>query len=145
MKIDVGESQKEEIFAVHDEIPEFDEGSFREKYGERIPKSDSVSLIADLESEAAGYSVAYDKFGDGSFYLWMAGVKPDFRRQGVMSALLEEIETIAKDRGYDEVKIKTRNGRKAMRHLLIDHGYQVCDYNEFDNLERCEIVERKSI
>lgn len=145
MSIQLKEVEFGEIFEVQDQIPEFDEGDFEQRYRDRIPENDSLILLAELDGGKAGYSVAYDKFGDNSFYLWMAGVVPEARRKGVMTRMLERVEEVASDRGYEEVKIKTRNERKGMRCLLIDQGYDVCGYNEFDDIERSEILEKKKV
>ncbi|MFB6214163.1 MAG: GNAT family N-acetyltransferase [Candidatus Nanohaloarchaea archaeon] len=145
MPLEIEETSFEEVNAIHRQIPEFGEEHLEERYHDRCPDSDPSRLVARENSEKYGYVVAYDKFGDGSYYVWMAGVKPDYRREGVMSALVERVLEIADSKKYEAVKIKTRNERKAMRHLLINRGFEVCGYNEKENLDRGEIIHIKEL
>src|SRR5471030_21237 len=67
--------------------------------------------------------VGYDHDQDGSFYCWMAGVNPNYRRQGVLSALMRYQAAWAKQHGYTTIKIKTRNNRREMLASLVKHGF----------------------
>ncbi|MFB6076882.1 MAG: GNAT family N-acetyltransferase [Candidatus Nanohaloarchaea archaeon] len=102
--------------------------------------ADPTVLVARADGDDVGYLIAYDRFGDGSYYVWMPGVVPAFRREGIMSALLDRVTVIAAEQVYDELKIKTRNGRRAMRHLLVGEGFDVCGFDPVGDLERHEIM-----
>ncbi len=131
---------------VHARIPEFDEGRLDDKYADKaVDDRDPLVLVADREGTAAGYLVAYDRHGDGSYYVWMAGVVPDHRREGVMTALFRRTEDVAADRGYDAVTCKTRNARRGMRQFLVVHGYDVCEFEPVGDLPRHEILHVKAV
>ena len=55
-----------------------------------------LSLIAEIENQSVGFKIGYDRFKDGSFYSWMGGVLPEFRKKGVASALADFQENWAK-------------------------------------------------
>ncbi|MDY6769962.1 MAG: GNAT family N-acetyltransferase [Candidatus Nanohaloarchaea archaeon] len=146
MTVEVRETSFEEADAVHQHIPEFGDDHLQQNHAEKgVPGADPTYLVASHDGEPAGYLIAYDKFQDGSYYVWMAGVRPDHRRNGVMSALVSDVLDIARDRGYDSVKIKTRNERRGMRHFLIDHGFDVCGFEPVGDLERHEILHIRDV
>ncbi|MBY6293908.1 GNAT family N-acetyltransferase [Nanohaloarchaea archaeon H01] len=130
---------------VHRSIPEFGRDHLVEGYDEKCRGSDPSNLVCFSYGEKVAYGVAYDKFEDGSYYLWMAGVKPHSRREGAMSALVSKLEMMAFQKGYESVKIKTRNEREEMRHFLIEKGYKVCDFQFVEDLDRSEILTVKKI
>lgn len=121
----VRETSLEDAFAVHERVPEFkvhfpyDLDTFHE----RTKQKKTLALVADVEGEPAGYVVAYDRDGDGTFYCWMAGVDPSFRRMGVLRALMGYLETWTAREGYKALRIKTRNNRREMLAFLVKHGF----------------------
>jgi ribosomal protein S18 acetylase RimI-like enzyme len=141
----VNDTDFETVNKAHKKIPEFDESHLEERYERKCPGNDPVYLVAKKGNELVGYAVCYDKFGDGSYYVWMAGVRPENRREGIMTQIIEKSTDIAKEKGYSSIKIKTRNERKEMRHFLTDKGFEVCGYNEKETVDECEILHKKSI
>jgi GNAT superfamily N-acetyltransferase len=55
-------------------------------------------------------------------------VDPRYRNQGVASKLLEYAIKLAKDGGYDSIKIDTHQQNYKMRRFLEKHGFQELDY-----------------
>lgn len=115
----------EEAFVVHLRIPEFHLhfpytlDIFRERTAGRR----NVAFVAEVDGVSAGYSVAYDRDQDGTFYCWMAGVEPSFRRKGVLAALMDRLEQWTRENGYAILRIKTRNHRREMLAFLVKHGF----------------------
>ncbi len=113
----------EKIARIHAAIPEFGNDPGADHYRNRCAGHDSMALVAYAGAEAAGYVVAYDRYGDGSFYCWMAGVDPAHRKGGALSALMHELEDRARRSGYTSIRIKTRNDKTAMLRWLVANGY----------------------
>ena len=55
-------------------------------------------------------------------------VHPDNRKKGVASELLEYAFVLAKDGGYDSIKIDTHQKNYKMRKFLTKHGFIELDY-----------------
>lgn len=104
-------------------IIEFDESYSKEYFEERYKDKDKLILVAYVDNQPVGYAVAYDRNNDGSFYCWMAGVNPQFRRLGIMKKLMEYLNYWAKNEGYKKITIKTRNNRREMLAFLIKAGF----------------------
>ncbi len=113
----------EEAVKVNATIIEFDELYQRDYFEERYQNKEKLILVAYVDNLPGGYLVGYDKFGDGSFYCWMARVNPLFRRRGILKALMDYEDTWAKERGYQKIKIKTRNNRREMLAYLVKYGF----------------------
>ena len=70
------------------------------------------------------------KIYDGSFYCWMAGVSPEYRRQGVIGALMASLEQWTAENGYKWVTIKTWNSRREMLAFLVKSGFNFTGVEE---------------
>ena len=137
----------DEAFKVHVQIPEFkNDLKYTKEYSQEHCKGkDTLIIVAYLHNSPIGYLVAYDKFDDGSFYCWMTGVLPDYRKRGVFKAMMSYLEEIAKQKGYFTIKIKTRNNRREMLAYLIKHGFYFTEVIPFPNIEDNRIVLEKRI
>ncbi|SDC56379.1 GNAT family N-acetyltransferase [Williamwhitmania taraxaci] len=80
-------------------------------------------IVAYADEFPVGYMIAYDRDSDGSFYCWMAGVTPEYRRSGIVSMLMSELERVAASKGYKWVTIKTRNNHRQMLSFLVKAGF----------------------
>jgi ribosomal protein S18 acetylase RimI-like enzyme len=113
----------------YNQIPEFDDidsGFFKD----RLHGTAHFILTADVDDKAAGSMIAYDRYHDGSFYIWLAGVAPPFRKKGLMNALHEQMVKYAREKEFRALRIKTRNSRRAMQHWLIKKGFMVSAVEE---------------
>jgi ribosomal protein S18 acetylase RimI-like enzyme len=66
------------------QILDFSDNQYDEvEYNKRFSNANHLILIAKIEKRAVGFKVGYEKEQDGSFYSWMGGIVPDFRKQKV--------------------------------------------------------------
>ena len=104
------------------QIPEFDNPYPVEVYSDLL-KTDRLILTAYVNNEIAGFKVGYDRFQDDSFYSWMGGVLPEYRKQGVAEQLADHQEKWAKENGYNSIKLKTRKKHEAMIVFSSKRGF----------------------
>ena len=71
----------QECVDLSNQIPEFDSPYALDEYEKRCEGA-HLSLNAFVDEKPVGFKVGYDRFKDGSFYSWMGGVLPKYRRQG---------------------------------------------------------------
>jgi len=105
--ITIKEVPIEEAVKVNATIVEFDAAYQKDYFEDRYKDKEKLIIVAYVDNQPAGYIVGYDKFEDGSFYCWMAGVNPKFRRLGLLKALVDYEDKWAKEKGYNKIKIKT--------------------------------------
>ncbi|CAM3788823.1 GNAT family N-acetyltransferase [Parendozoicomonas haliclonae] len=125
-------------------IPEFDSRNTRSKLEARLEGKDSLALIATVDGQLAGYKLGY-ALSDTTFYSWLGGVAPAFRKHGIATQLRLHQEDWAKESGYTAIEVKSMNRFPAMLQLLISSGYQIVGYEEGAQLGDGKISFRKSI
>ena len=89
IKISVQEAPIEEAVKVSARIREFDAKYPREYFEKRYEGKDKLIIIGYADGKPAGYIIGYDRYEDGSFYAWMAGVELKYRRMGIMNAMMK--------------------------------------------------------
>lgn len=101
---------------------------------ERIAKkagAQPLLLIAESKGQIAGFKLGYP-LSAGTFYSWIGGVSPAFRKQGVAKGLLRLQEQIVKDNGFTKIRVKGMNKFPAMLRFLIYEGYAITEVEQGD-------------
>lgn len=122
-EITIKEDSIDVAVKVNATIIEFDEPYSRDYFEERYKDKEKLILVAYVDNQPVGYTVSYDRNNDGSFYCWMAGVDPNFRRLGILGKLMEYLNDWAKSKDYKKITIKTRNNRREMLSFLVKAGF----------------------
>jgi len=112
-----------EIDEILNSIPEFSHKTTTEEIQKRIEGKDQEFITVEDNGQPAGFLIAYN-INRKTYYNWIMGVLPEFRRKGYGRQLIEEFESIAKDKGYSAVQVKTMVKFKAMQRLLAEMKYQ---------------------
>ncbi|NKC01056.1 MAG: GNAT family N-acetyltransferase [Pseudomonadales bacterium] len=86
-------------------------------------------FVGYVDDQPAGFKAGYDRYKDGSYYSWLGGVFPDFRRQQVAQKLLDAQEAWVRNQGYTAIYVKTRNRFVGMRIFLAKNGYDLVGIN----------------
>ena len=120
----VKEVSIDEIVKVNQNVIEFDgKDTKAEDFEKRYQDKDKLLIVAYYENIPIGYIIGYDRDNDGSFYCWMAGVDNNYRRLGALTALMNYQMDWAKKKGYNKLKIRTRNNRREMLSFLVKNGF----------------------
>ncbi len=117
------------------QIPEFSSPYGIDEYNHRCADV-YLALVAELDQKMVGFKVGYDRFNDESFYSWMGGVLPEYRRKGIAKSLADFQEKWAKDNGYKSIKLKTRKKHKAMVAFSRNRGFEI--FNTIEKLNNQE-------
>ena len=114
----------QECIALSRQIPEFDSPYDMTEYEKRCAES-HILLNAFVGEKPAGFKVGYDRFKDGSFYSWMGGVFPQYRKQGVSSSLANNQEKWTREKGFSSIRLKTWKRHQAMLKFCIQRGFTI--------------------
>jgi len=94
-------------------------------------------LLAQVERLPVGFALGYE-IKPSTFYCWLIGILPDFRRAGIASQLMEAMAAWASDDGYRIVRFECFNRQRPMLHMAIKQGYDIVgfryDADSEDNL-----------
>ncbi len=87
-------------------------------------KEDIISIIAYNEGEVVGFKIGY-KYNKTTFYSWVGGVLPNYRRRGIGKKLAEKQEKIVKEKGYIKLRTKSMNHFKPMILMNVKNGFDI--------------------
>lgn len=116
-----------EILCIHAMIPEMRPAKSTEYYANRIKSRPHLALAAYIDNQPAGFKLGYAE-NEQTFYSWLGGVVPTYRRMGVAKALIEAQEHWAINAGYTCINVKSMNRYPGMLRLLIGTGYMIEGY-----------------
>lgn len=129
----IREADFELCAALSKQVPEFENPYPVSEYELRCKENMHLSLIAEIGNEPVGFKIGYDRFMDGSFYSWMGGVLPEFRKKGVAEVLADYQENWAKQRGFSSIKLKTRKKHNRMINLSLKRGFSIIKEEPAEN------------
>lgn len=122
----IKEANIEEAVKVHNKVLEFDDNNITKDYFKnRYDGKNQVIIIAYLNNISIGYIIGYNKFNDGSYYCWMAGVDNNYRKQGSLTKMMNYLFNWSKNNNYKNIKIKTRNNRREMLNFLVKNDFNI--------------------
>ncbi|WP_421876111.1 GNAT family N-acetyltransferase [Marinoscillum sp.] len=146
MSIIVRSGSIDEVLAIQELIPEFDDPYSKSEYQRRLGASEHLVLIAELDGFPVGFKVGYDRFLDGEvFYSWMGAVLPEHRSKGIGRLLLKKMEVWCKLKGYHYLKFKTMNRHRNMLKFAISEGFNVIDFQKHQNPRLSKIYFEKKL
>lgn len=145
MNIDIRHADIVTAVRVSLEIPELVDPHPAQEYYQRLAGKMSLILVAYVDNNEAGFKVGYDKFGDGSFYSWMGGVVPAYRKNHIAKSLADTQETWALANGFNSIVFKTRNRHKAMLLFAISNGFSVMSVEEKPDVDDYRILLKKPL
>lgn len=131
----VKEVSIEEAVKVNRNVIEFDgKDTKAEDFERRYQDKKKLIIVAYYENVPIGYIIGYDRDNDGSFYCWMAGVDNNYRRLGALTSLMNYQMNWAKKKGYNKLKIRTRNNRREMLSFLVKNDFNFVSVEQRDDI-----------
>jgi GNAT superfamily N-acetyltransferase len=145
IEIREGLSLFNDAFSLHQQIPEFQiDASTRDQLTERINSvKEALILVAYVDNQPAGYLMGYERYS--SYYIWIAGVLPNYRREGIFVQLMNRVEQWALKKNYKSLTIKTRNSFKSMLLFLVSHDFKFIDIDKRDSTNNHRLILEKTI
>ena len=119
----IGPSETELIVSLYNEVfaPSRDAAFFERRFKSRMH---ILNLIAEVEGRPVGFSCGLELKPD-TWFNWLAGVLPDYRRAGIASQLIEAEHAWAADHGYGYVRMECQNQHRPVLHMAITLGFDV--------------------
>ncbi|MCE7055639.1 GNAT family N-acetyltransferase [Algoriphagus sp. AGSA1] len=145
IRIVVREASWEELLVIHRLIPEFHEKIGEDFYKKRLENVHHLALVAEVKGELIGFKVGYQHERLETFYSWMGGVLPGFRKSGVATALADYMEKWAKQNGFKQIFFKTRNRFPAMISFGLGRGFRVIGVRQKGEVDDYRIVMLKEL
>jgi len=140
--IHIREGAFQECVDLSSKIPEFNSPYKIEEYKKRCAGKYLV-LIAEIDNQSVGFKIGYDRFNNGSFYSWMGGVLPKFRRMGVAYSLANFQEKWATKNEFSSILLKTRQKHDGMIAFSLNRGFIITEETQITPTEETRIWMQK--
>ena len=133
----VGPAETELIASLYNDVftPSRDIAFFDRRFKGR---EHVLNLIAELDGRPVGFSSGFESKPD-TWFNWLMGVLPDFRRAGIASQLIAAEQSWAAENGYHFVRMECYNSHRAVLHLAITQGYDVVGVR-WDNERQANLI-----
>ncbi|WKY58166.1 GNAT family N-acetyltransferase [Vibrio sp. SNU_ST1] len=138
MSVIVREGSLEEVVSVVEQVSEFARKESVASLTARLEGKKSLILVAEEANVLLGFKIGYE-LNSNTFYSWFGGVSPLARNKGVAQAQLDVQERWAQERGYELLKVKSRNQFPAMLCLLLKNGYRIEKLEEKEEINENRI------
>jgi len=133
----------QECVDLSSKIPEFNSPYKIDEYKKRCAGK-YLALIAEID-KPVGFKIGYDRFKNGSFYSWMGGVLPKFRRMGVAYSLANFQEKWAVENKFSLILLKTRKKHDEMIAFSLNRGFIITEETQITPDEETRIWMQKSL
>ena len=144
MDLQIVSGDLDRVVSLSQNIGEFKSPYNIDEYEKRLNNS-SLILTGEIEEKAVGFKVGYDRFKDGSFYSWMGGVLPKFRRMGVAYSLANFQEKWAAENKFSLILLKTRKKHDGMIAFSLNRGFIITEETQITPDEETRIWMQKSL
>ena len=133
----------EDAINISMQLPEFHNPHQKEIYEERMKMKKHLILIAFENEKPIGFKVGYER--DDTFYSWMGGVLPVFRKGGIAKALAVRQEDWARENGFKTITFKTRNRLKGMLIFALKNNFNIINVEPREPIGEYRILLRKNL
>ncbi len=119
----VGPSEVELITDLYNQVfsPGVDADFFRRRFEGR---HNETMIVAMIEGMHVGFIIGFELM-PSTYFSWLCGVLPDFRRQRVAIQLMQAQSAWAKDHDYAILRFECRNQHRPMLHVAITEGFDL--------------------
>jgi ribosomal-protein-alanine N-acetyltransferase len=124
--------QLDRFFEIEEQC--FDQEAFtKRQIAYLLTDYNTIALVAKADSDIAGFVIAQEEIENNILYghIITINVAPTYRRKGIATKLLKEIEDIFKQKGITECHLEVREDNKAALKL-----YQNSEYQKIGRLEK---------
>lgn len=107
-----------------------------------ITKEQICSLIAFQNNKPVGFKIGY-RYNETTFYSWVGGVLPEFRRKGIAKKLAQKQELWAKENHFKKLRTKSMNRFKPMMILNLKNGFNIISVYTNDSNQTKVVFEKE--
>ena len=89
----------------------------------QIRDKETMVLIASKEGTIAGFAIM--RFGDDQAHLFLLGVQPDYRRNGLGRSMMQWLEKSCRTAGIRTIRVEVRVSNRAALRFYSKLGYRM--------------------
>ncbi len=133
----IGPTESVLLASLYNEVfaPRRDVAFFERRFRSRC---NILNLIAEVDGRPVGFSSGFE-LKPNTWFNWLVGVLPDYRRAGIASQLTEAEHAWALDHGYEYARMECQNEHRPVMQMAVTLGYDVVGLR-FDNDRHTNLV-----
>ncbi len=81
-------------------------------------------LVALIDERHAGFVIGFE-LTPTTYFCWVCGILPDFRRLGIATQLMQAHQAWAQEHHYRTVRFECQNQHRPMLHVAITEGFEL--------------------
>ncbi len=119
----VGPSEVELITDLYNQVfsPGVDTEFFTRRFAGR---HNETMMVAMIEGMHVGFIIGFELM-PSTYFTWLCGVLPDFRRARVSTQLMQALFAWSRDNDYSILRFECRNQHRPMLHVAITEGFDL--------------------
>ena len=95
-------------------------------------------LLAQVDRQPAGFAIGYE-IKTSTFYSWLIGVLPAYRKAGIASQLVEGMTAWAREHSYHVLRLESYNRARPMLKIAIRQNFDIVGVR-FDTDEAANLI-----
>lgn len=95
-------------------------------------------LLAQVDKQPAGFTMGYE-IKASTYYCWLVGVLPAFRKGGIASQLVEALSAWTREHNYHVLRMECYNRARPMLKIAVRHNFDVVGVR-FDTDEAANLI-----
>jgi GNAT superfamily N-acetyltransferase len=115
--------------------PGRDVASFERRFRNRL---NPLILLAQVEKRPAGFALGYEMKAS-TYYCWLVGVLPAYRKAGIASQLTEAMTAWAREHGYHVLRMECYNRARPMLKIAVQQNFDIVGVR-FDTDEAANLI-----
>lgn len=116
----------DKLFEIEEDC--FDQEAFtKQQISYLLSDHNTIALVAKVNSDVAGFVIAQIEVEENTEYghIITINVAPNFRRKGIATKMLQEIESFLKQRSITQIRLEVREDNNLAIKLYDKLGYQI--------------------
>ncbi|HOA74118.1 MAG TPA: GNAT family N-acetyltransferase [Phycisphaerae bacterium] len=101
-------------------------------------RANPLILLAQVEKRPAGFALGYE-IKQSTFYAWLIGVLPAYRKAGIASQLMEAMTAWTRENGYHVLRFECYNRARPMLKIAASQNFDIVGVR-YDTDEAANLV-----
>lgn len=101
-------------------------------------RNNPLILLAQVDRQPAGFALGYE-IKASTYYCWLTGVLPAYRKAGIASQLMEAMTAWAREHAYHVLRFECYNRARPMLKIAVEQNFDVVGVR-FDTDEAANLI-----
>lgn len=120
-------------------LPEYESIVYKRVIERSLINTEHIVLIASVDDKPIGCCIAFNKYFDGSLFIWYGGILPEYRCLGIAKSMLLNMEEYAQRKMFLSLRIQILNRHREQMFFSLANGFYIMGFDKMDSIEESRI------